>query len=95
MIRKHAAAIRDAFAQFEMRMVERDCLIIYEGDVERVNRGLHSLKRVWKRRTQVPNLVQRAGWNSSTKVIAGEGPDEGVLSGMDTTLKLLDGGNIS
>ena len=44
MIRKHAAAIRDAFAQFEMRMVERDCLIIYEGDVERVNRGIALLE---------------------------------------------------
>ena len=26
-----------------------------------------------------------------TKVVAGEGPDEGVLLGMDTTLRLLDG----
>ena len=26
-----------------------------------------------------------------TKMVAGEGPDEGVLLGMDTTLKLLDG----
>jgi len=26
-----------------------------------------------------------------TNVVVGEGPDEGVLLGMDTTLKLLDG----
>ena len=26
-----------------------------------------------------------------TKVVIGEGPDEGVLLGMETTLKLLDG----
>jgi 1D-myo-inositol-tetrakisphosphate 5-kinase/inositol-polyphosphate multikinase len=38
----------------------------------------------------LPCLVKLIDF-AHTTVVAGEGPDEGVLLGMDTTLKLLDG----
>ena len=37
-----------------------------------------------------PRLVKLIDF-AHTKVVLGEGPDKGVLLGMDTTLKLLDG----
>jgi 1D-myo-inositol-tetrakisphosphate 5-kinase/inositol-polyphosphate multikinase len=37
-----------------------------------------------------PRLVKLIDF-AHTKVVPGEGPDKGVLLGMDTTLKLLDG----
>ena len=38
----------------------------------------------------LPCLVRLIDY-AHTKVVPGEGPDEGVLLGIDTTLKLLDG----
>ena len=115
-IRKRVAAIRDAFAQLEIRMVGGSLLIIYEGDVERTKQGIALLgEDVGEEEEEEeeededgnedddveeedeentkpgpPCLVKLIDF-AHTKVVAGGGPDEGVLLGMDTTLKLLDG----
>jgi len=50
-IRKHVAAIRDAFAQLEIRMVGGSLLIIYED-----KRTM--MTRMWKRKARrTPSLV--------------------------------------
>lgn len=108
-IRKHVAAVRDAFAQLEIRMAGGSFLIIYEGDLERAEQGICLLgEDGWEEdegdedgdedededeeniKPGLPCLVKLIDF-AHTKVVAGEGPDEGVLLGMDTTLKLLDG----
>jgi 1D-myo-inositol-tetrakisphosphate 5-kinase/inositol-polyphosphate multikinase len=107
-IRKRVAAIRDAFAQLEIRMVGGSLLIIYEGDLERVKEGIPLLEEGVEGEDDEEDeddeeeeedentkpgpacLVKLIDF-AHTKVVAGEGPDDGVLLGMDTTLKLLDG----
>ena len=110
-IRKHVAAIRDAFARLEIRMVGGSLLIIYEGDLERAKQGIALLEESDTEeavegiedeesedgdedeeniKPSLPCLVKLIDF-AHTDVVTGEGPDEGVLLGMDTTLKLLDG----
>ena len=112
-IRKHVAAVREAFAQVEVRMVGGSFLIIYESDLERAKQGTALLEEGGdeedeevensedddseeededKENTKpgLPCLVRLIDF-AHTKVVQGEGPDEGVLLGIDTTLKLLDG----
>ena len=107
-IRKHVAAIRDAFAQLEIRMVGGSFLIMYEGDLERSKQGIALLGEEGvgeeddeededededeeENTKPGPAFLVKLIDFAHTKVVAGEGPDEGVLLGMDTTLKLLDG----
>ena len=106
-IRKRVAAIRDAFAQLEVRMAGGSFLIIYEGDLERAKQGITLLEEEGEGEDEEEDteedeeeeedtkpgpacLVKLIDF-AHTKVVVGEGPDEGVLLGMDTTLKLLDG----
>ncbi|KAF9653875.1 SAICAR synthase-like protein [Thelephora ganbajun] len=95
-VRKRVASIRDTFARLEIRMVGGSFLIIYEGDIERVKQGIalkeDSVEEEEEENTKPgpPYLVKLIDF-AHTKVVDGEGPDEGVLLGMDTTLKLLDG----
>ena len=105
VIRTRVAAIRDAFAQLEIRMVGGSLLIIYEGDLERVKQGIALLEEDVEDEDEDEDMEEEDEENTKpgpaclvklidfahTKIIAGEGPDEGVLLGMDTTLKLLDG----
>ena len=105
VIREIAAMIRDAFAQVEIRMAGGSFLIIYEGDVERAKQGIALLEEEGVEEEDgdededededdtkpgPPCLVKLIDF-AHTMVVPGEGPDEGVLLGMDTTLKLLDG----
>lgn len=99
--------IRDAFAQLEIRMVGGSFLIIYEGDLERAKQGIALLDDGdWEEEEEEeeedveddeentkpgpPCSVKLIDF-AHTNVVAGQGADEGVLLGMDTTLKLLDG----
>ena len=114
VIRKHVAAIQDAFAQLEIRMVGGSFLIIYEGDLERAKQGLlevgageeegeegeedeedvededDSDEDEENTKPGPPCLVKLIDF-AHTKLVPHGGPDKGVLLGMDTTLKLLDG----
>ena len=104
-IRQHVGAIRDAFAQLEIRMVGGSFLIIYEGDLERSRQGIALLaerdvgededededEEEEENTKPGPAFLVKLIDFAHTKIVAGEGPDEGVLLGMDTTLKLLDG----
>lgn len=108
-IRKRVAAIRDAFAQLEIRMAGGSFLIIYEGDLERAKQGIVLLEEGDQEEEEdsegdsegededegdtkpgLPCLVKLIDF-AHTKVVTGQGPDEGVLLGIDTTLRLLDG----
>ncbi|KAF9793329.1 hypothetical protein BJ322DRAFT_1034064 [Thelephora terrestris] len=109
-IRRHVAAVRDAFARLELRMIGGSFLIVYEGDLERAKQGIALLgegdsdedeeddedesddedEDEEKIKPCPPCLVKLIDF-AHTKVVTGRGPDEGVLLGMDTTLKLLDG----
>lgn len=105
-IRSHVAIIRDAFAQLEIRMVGGSFLIIYEGDLERSKQGIALLEEEAMEEDDDdeeeeeeeeentkpgPAFLVKLIDFAHTKVVAGDGSDEGVLVGMDTTLKLLDG----
>ena len=108
VIRKHVAAVRDAFAQLEIRMVGGSFLIIYESDLERAKEGITMLEEGGvdeedgedesdeeeedeeDTKPGLLYLVKLIDF-AHTEVVTGEGPDEGALLGMDTTLKLLDG----
>ena len=104
-IRRHIAAVREAFSQAEIRMAGGSFLIIYEGDFERAKQGIAFLEEGGIEEDEdsddededeentkpgPPCLVKLIDF-AHTKLVPGEGPDEGVLIGMDTTLKLLDG----
>lgn len=110
VIRRHVAAVRDAFAQLEIRMVGGSFLIIYESDLERAKEGIALLEGGGLEEEEEDGedesedegedeedtkpgllyLVKLIDF-AHTEVVTGEGPDEGALLGMDTTLKLLDG----
>ena len=93
-IRKRVAAIRDALAQLEVRIVGGSFLVMYEGDLERAKQGLALLEgegvKEENTKPSAPCLVKLIDF-AYVKLVTGEGPDRGVLLGMDTTLKLLDG----
>ena len=106
-IRKYVATIRDAFAQLEIRTVGGSLLIIYEGDLERAKKGIDLFEEGVEEEEDEeeeeeeeedeentkpgPACLVKLIDFAHTKVVPGEGPDEGVLLGMDTTLRLLDG----
>ena len=98
--------IRDAIAQLEARMVGGSLLIVYEGDFERVKQGIALLEEGVDEEDEEdedddgedeentkpgPACLVKLIDFAHTKVVTGEGPDEGVLLGINTTLKLLDG----
>ena len=86
-------------------MVGGSFLIIYEGDLERSREGIALLvegdvgededededEEEEENTKPGPAFLVKLIDFAHTKMVAGEGPDEGVLVGMDTVLKLLDG----
>lgn len=85
-------------------MVGGSFLIIYEGDLESAKQGIALLdegdieededsededEEEENARPGLPCLVKVIDF-AHTDVVTGEGPDEGVLLGIDTTLRLLD-----
>lgn len=105
-LRDDIAEIRDALAKAELRMVGASLLIVYEADWERCREGIkyysdgpdedevddddedededESSKRP---HPYVVKLIDFA----HTRLVPGQGPDEGLLAGVDTVLKLIDG----
>lgn len=103
-VRKNVAEIRDALAGVELRMVGGSILVIYEGDPTRAEETLKALKEdkmdgeedddddddEEKPKLGPPYLVKLIDF-AHAKFTPGQGPDEGVLKGLDTVLGLLDG----
>ena len=102
-IRADIAEIREAIADVHMRMVGGSLLVVYEADWERVEEGLKFLDEDEEsededdddddeeevKRPGPPYIVKVIDF-AHTRIVPGEGPDEGVLKGIDTTLDLLD-----
>ncbi|KAF8888239.1 hypothetical protein BD779DRAFT_1470287 [Infundibulicybe gibba] len=77
-VRRDIAQIRDILASIEMRMVGGSLLIIYEAD--------------WSRaQDSPPGYIVKLIDFAHTKLAPGMGLDAGVLLGVDTVLRLLDG----
>ncbi|KAL0061468.1 hypothetical protein AAF712_011691 [Marasmius tenuissimus] len=106
-IREDIAEIREAFAGIEMRMVGGSVLVIYEADPKKAEEGLAFLKKLEeegppedededgdeedeKNKPGLPYVVKLIDF-AHTRFKPGQGPDEGVLKGIDTVLRLLDG----
>ncbi|KAK7040898.1 hypothetical protein VNI00_009494 [Paramarasmius palmivorus] len=104
-IKADIAEIREAFAAIEMRMVGGSLLVIYEADWEKAEEGVKWLESddpaddeeeedededEDKKKPGPPYVVKLIDF-AHTRIKLGEGPDEGVLKGMDTVLKLLEG----
>ena len=91
-IRADIAEVREAIADVHMRMVGGSLLVVYEADWERVEEGLKFLiedDEDEMKRPGPPYIVQVIDFAHS-HIVPGEGPDEGVLKGIDTTLDLLN-----
>ena len=102
-IRADIAEIREAIAEVHMRMVGGSLLVVYEADWERIEEGLKFLDEDEEsededddddddeevKRPGPPYIVKVIDF-AHTRIVPGEGPDEGVLKGIDTTLDLLD-----
>lgn len=106
-IREDVAELKDAFAQVEIRMVGGSVLIVYEADEEKATEGLKLLKEGTfeeedddeddedgsedEQNKPGPPFVVKLIDFAHTRIVPGEGPDEGVLLGLNTVLRLLDG----
>ncbi|KAJ8508187.1 hypothetical protein ONZ45_g9532 [Pleurotus djamor] len=103
-IREEVAELKDAFAQVHLRMVGGSVLIIYEADWEKAKKGLELLEQgafdeeledddddEEEAEKPGPPFVVKLIDFAHTRIVPGEGPDEGVLLGLNTILKLLDG----
>ncbi|KAF5386661.1 hypothetical protein D9615_002042 [Tricholomella constricta] len=96
-IRDIVSRIHEVYMSFEMRIIGGSLLIMYEADWSRAEDGVKrsGLRQpareddhdVNNRQPFVVKLVDFA----HTRLTPGEGPDEGVLLGLDTMVKLLDG----
>ncbi|KAH9915248.1 SAICAR synthase-like protein [Epithele typhae] len=106
-VREDVAEVRDALAAVEMRMVGGSLLVIYEADWDRARAGIKWMEEVGEddedddedededeesvaSKPGPPYIVKLIDF-AHTKIVPGEGPDEGVLKGVDTVLGLLDG----
>ncbi|KAG7092818.1 hypothetical protein E1B28_009134 [Marasmius oreades] len=105
-VRKNVAEIREALAGMEMRMVGGSLLVIYEADPKKVEEGIEWMKKLEgeealedeededdeeeKSKPRPPYLVKLIDF-AHARFRPGEGPDEGVLKGIDTVLQLLEG----
>ena len=99
-------SIRDAVAETEIRMVGGSILVVYEAEWERARVGLEILKKNGSMQVDEdedeegeeedeesvgPPFVVRMIDFAHTKFVPGEGPDPGVLLGLDTTIRLFEG----
>lgn len=98
-IQDEVKEIRDIIAELELRIVGGSLLIVYEGDAKRAQEGVDILDEDDEEDEEdededsqmpVPFVVKLIDF-AHTRQAPGEGPDTGVLLGMDTVLKLLDG----
>ncbi|KAJ6621802.1 SAICAR synthase-like protein [Mycena sp. CBHHK59/15] len=106
LLREDVQDIREAFAAIEMRMVGGSLLIVYESDLSRAQEGLEWMlnddseeeeddgnddedEDSSKSRPGPPCDVRLIDF-AHTRFVPGQGPDKGVLRGLDTVLALLD-----
>ena len=103
-VRDEIAEIREVYASHEIRIVGGSLLIVYEADWTRAEEGISRLAMEPKEEDEEteesdseeeegngpPYMVKLIDF-AHTRLAPGEGPDEGVLLGLDTMLRLLDG----
>ncbi|KAG6871487.1 hypothetical protein C0993_003244, partial [Termitomyces sp. T159_Od127] len=103
-LREDIAEIKDVYSRLEMRMVGGSLLIVYEADWTRAKEALQRLEEDDDedddeddedeeddtKRIGPPYVVKLIDF-AHTRLTPGKGPDEGVLLGMNTLLKLIDG----
>ncbi|KAG6883503.1 hypothetical protein C0993_005803 [Termitomyces sp. T159_Od127] len=96
-IRDIVACIREAYARLEMRVVGGSLLVMYEADWARAEQalldGIEASEDADNRRAGLgrPPYVVKLVDFAHTRIGRGLGPDQGVLLGLDTLLRLLDG----
>ncbi|KAF7301789.1 Kinase [Mycena indigotica] len=102
LLREDVQEIRDAFAQVELRMIGGSLLFIYESDATRAEEGLKWMLRDLDEEDSEsdedeskppkpgPAYDVRLIDFAHTRFVPGQGPDEGVLLGLDTILAQLD-----
>jgi 1D-myo-inositol-tetrakisphosphate 5-kinase/inositol-polyphosphate multikinase len=100
-------SIRAAVARTEMRMVGGSVLVVYEADWERARAGLEKMRSEAEKMAEEeveedeeeeeeedgvgPPYIVRMIDFAHTRFVPGQGPDEGVLLGLDTTIRLFEG----
>lgn len=89
-IREIIARIREAYTPLEMRLVGGSLLIMYEADWNRAEASLIGPAKEQTTPPPLPYTVKLVDF-AHARVCTGLGPDEGVLMGLDTMLRLLDG----
>ncbi|KAL0947753.1 hypothetical protein HGRIS_013831 [Hohenbuehelia grisea] len=104
-IREDVAELKDALAQIELRMVGGSVLIVYEADWERAVEGLKAIEEGvdeedgddddddesdTAKKPSPPYVVKLIDF-AHTRLVPGQGPDEGILLGLKTVLRLIDG----
>ena len=95
--------LREAVAGTEMRMVGGSILVVYEAEWEKAKAGLERLTKSVEMVVEdddeddeyddvirTPYCVRMIDF-AHTRHVPGEGPDEGVLLGLDTTIRLFEG----
>lgn len=104
-VQEEITEVRAALAQVEMRMVGGSLLVVYEADADRAREGLEAWLNPSddeeddveddeedepSKKPGPPCLVKLIDF-AHTRLAPGEGPDQGVLLGVDTVLRLIDG----
>jgi 1D-myo-inositol-tetrakisphosphate 5-kinase/inositol-polyphosphate multikinase len=97
--------IREAVNSVEMRMVGGSVLIVYEGDEESAVKSLEKMKELESKDQDEededeeedtakekigPAYVAKLIDFAHTRLVSGQGPDEGVVRGLDTLIRLVD-----
>lgn len=99
-VREDIAEIRQVLASIEMRMVGASILIAYEGDWKRAEETLERTEDEDEDEDEDesedeekpgPPFVVKLIDFAHTRITPGRGPDEGVLTGLDTLVGLIDG----
>lgn len=106
-LRDDIGEIHEALSSAHLRMVGASLLVVYEADVERAREGVkfwlagegevdeseeddEEDEDSSSKKPSVPYNVKLIDF-AHTRLVPGQGPDEGVLLGLSTVLKLLDG----
>ena len=98
-LRESVFTIRDELSKVHLRMVGASLLIVYEADWKRAEEGFDSWYKEedededeerGKEKPGSPYTVKLIDF-AHTRLKPGQGPDEGLLKGLDTVIQLLDG----
>lgn len=88
-ISQNVAQIRDVLSRVHMRMVGGSLLIVYEANWTCAEEGVKALTSGVS--TPSPPFVVKLIDFAHTRILPAQGPDKGVLLGLDTLIRLLDG----